>query len=65
MCISIFNALFLPQSEIHILIESDKENNELDLYITYLVQNARWTPKYDIRVKSGFDNAMIVNTAKF
>lgn len=42
---------YLPSGEIEIRIKSEK-NTSSNLLITYLVSNAGWYPKYDIRVKN-------------
>lgn len=47
-------------SEITILVEGLKDTNEIFLHVSYVVYNASWTPKYDIRVFSN-DKTMIVN----
>jgi len=39
-------------SEVSILIESKYDNSEIELHVSYLVSNATWTPKYDMRVLS-------------
>ena len=46
-------------SEITILVESKSDDTEVYLYVSYLVNNASWIPKYDIRVFSK-DKSMIV-----
>jgi len=46
-------------SEITILVEAKSDDSEVFLYVSYLVQNASWIPKYDIRVFSK-DKSMIV-----
>jgi hypothetical protein len=46
-------------SEITILVEAQNNDTEVFLYVSYLVQNASWIPKYDIRVFSK-DKSMIV-----
>jgi hypothetical protein len=38
--------------EITILVESKKDNLEVELIVSYIVYNASWAPKYDIRVFS-------------
>jgi uncharacterized protein (TIGR02231 family) len=50
------------QMEIVILVESPplKIDNQVTLLISYVVYNASWTPKYDIRVFSK-DKSMIIN----
>ena len=42
------------------MIENQKENNTIQLFVSYVVHNASWTPKYDIRV-FGKSKSMIVN----
>jgi len=44
------------------LIEAAKENAEVNLSISYVVYNASWTPKYDIRVFNK-DKSMVVITS--
>jgi hypothetical protein len=51
--------IFFNSSEIVILIEAAKENSEVNLSISYVVYNASWTPKYDIRVFNK-DKSMVV-----
>lgn len=46
--------------EITILLESEKDDNEVELTVSYVVFGAHWTPKYDIRV-SNTDKSMIIN----
>jgi uncharacterized protein (TIGR02231 family) len=46
--------------EIAILLESAKEANEVELFVSYVVYGASWVPKYDIRVHSK-DKSMIIN----
>ena len=56
-----FNQIILLSfnSEIAILVESKSDDTEVYLYVSYLVNNASWLPKYDIRVFSK-DKSMIV-----
>ena len=56
-----FNQIILLSfnSEIAILVESKSDDTEGYLYVSYLVNNASWLPKYDIRVFSK-DKSMIV-----
>ena len=42
------------------LVEAKNDNTEVYLYVSYLVSNASWIPKYDIRV-FGKDKSMIVS----
>jgi hypothetical protein len=49
--------------ELSILVDSP-EDAEIELYVSYIVYEAKWTPKYDVRVftndkqlKVGFFNA--------
>jgi hypothetical protein len=46
-------------SEVSILIESLKDNEEAQMIVSYVVYNAQWTPKYDIKVFDK-DKSMIV-----
>lgn len=46
-------------SEIFILLEAEKDV-EVELLVSYVVTNARWSPKYDIRV-FGNDKQMKVS----
>ena len=39
-------------SEIKILIEAKNDDTEISLLLSYVINNASWTPKYDIRVYS-------------
>lgn len=47
------------KSEVKILIESNAEDSEVNFIISYIVYNASWSPKYDIRV-FGKEKKMIV-----
>jgi uncharacterized protein (TIGR02231 family) len=46
--------------EVVILLESAKDANEVELFVSYVVYGASWVPKYDIRVHSK-DKSMIIN----
>lgn len=48
------------KKEVKILVESKTDDSEVDLTISYIVYNASWSPKYDIRV-FGKDKKMIIN----
>jgi uncharacterized protein (TIGR02231 family) len=50
------------QREITILVQTEDhaECNHAHVHVTYVVSNASWTPKYDIRV-FGNDEEMIIN----
>ena len=43
-----------------ILVESSKDKAEVELIVSYVVYNASWVPKYDIRVYNK-DQTMIVS----
>ena len=43
-----------------ILIEAKSDDTQVNLFVSYVVYNASWTPKYDIRVFSK-DKSMIVS----
>ena len=47
-------------SEVTILIDTKFENAEVELKVSYVVYNASWTPKYDVRVSSK-DKSMVVS----
>ncbi|CAF1033344.1 unnamed protein product [Brachionus calyciflorus] len=46
--------------EITILVQCNLEKSDIELDISYLVRNASWSPKYDIRV-NGKERSMIIN----
>lgn len=50
----------VDSTEIVILVEGKKDDTEVYLFVSYLVSNASWIPKYDIRVFSK-DKSMIVS----
>ncbi len=51
--------LFYCTRVLEALVEAQNNDTEVFLYVSYLVQNASWIPKYDIRVFSK-DKSMIV-----
>ena len=57
--LNITNGYGVDSTEIVILVEGKKDDTEVYLFISYLVSNASWIPKYDIRVFSK-DKSMIV-----
>ena len=49
----------IKQQVVGVLL-SVKEAAEIKLKVTYVVSNASWTPKYDLRVSSA-ERSMVVN----
>ena len=47
-------------TEITILVETREKSADIELKVSYVVYNASWTPKYDIRVFSK-DKTMVIN----
>jgi hypothetical protein len=43
---------FTSKREIKILVDAKSDQTEVDLFVSYIVYNASWTPKYDLRVFS-------------
>ncbi len=57
----IYHALFFYR-ELTILVEANAEDTEIELLISYVVYDASWMPKYDIRVFSNDkEKSMTVN----
>jgi uncharacterized protein (TIGR02231 family) len=43
-----------------ILVETEKDETQLEIAVSYIVYNASWIPKYDVRVFDK-DKSMVIN----
>jgi uncharacterized protein (TIGR02231 family) len=51
---------FNQAMEVTILVETSKDNIDVELLVSYVVYSASWSPKYDIRV-FGKEKKMVIN----